>query len=72
MHEYWFEYEDGKKSKMVIADTLTIAESLMGSSGILKYELVRAWDSTGRKTYDIFYTGKDTLPEDYYLRALGL
>ena len=64
MNEYKFEHESGKKGRYVVANTLTDARVIIGEPEVSEYELISAWDSNGRKTYDIFYQDKNTLPED--------
>ncbi len=64
MNEYKFEHESGKKGRFVVANTLVDARALLGENEQSEYTLVCAWDANGRKTYDIWYENKNTLPED--------
>lgn len=64
MNEYKFEHTSGKKGRYVVADTLAEAEKIIGESELYQYELICAWDANGKKTYDVCYSDKNTLPED--------
>lgn len=64
MNEYMLEHKSGKKGRYVVANTLADVRALLGEYEYFEHTLVCAWDSTGRKTYDIWYENKNTLPED--------